>query len=370
MSIKNYSKQHPYLARIKERTPLTAPGSSKMTYHIVLEIERDSLLFKPGDSIGILPKNDPDEVHAILEKTRSSGTEKIFDAKSNEAINIVDFLENKVNIRQVSNAFFKLLAPNDPLLLSDNKEKLTTFLHTHTLSDILSLYSLQNLSDLEKLMPLLPRFYSIANSQRVIPDQIHLLVACVTYFSNGKSRKGVSSSFLCNLASVHTTPIPIYLQPSNHFSLPKDPTASIILIGPGTGIAPFRAFLQERLALQSSGRNWLFFGERNRACDFYYESFWTELEASGHLRLDLAFSRDTTEKVYVQHKLYERRKSVWDWIQEGAYVYVCGDAETMAKDVDAILHRIAHEEGLMTEEAARLYIKHLRASKRYLMDVY
>jgi sulfite reductase (NADPH) flavoprotein alpha-component len=142
------------------------------------------------------------------------------------------------------------------------------------------------------------------------------------------------------------------------------------MIGPGTGIAPYRAFLQERLAARDEGRNWIFFGERNRASDYYYETFWTDLEKQGRLRLDLAFSRDGSEKIYVQNKMYEQRKALWQWIEEGAYLYLCGNADKMAKDVDAMLHRIVHEEGHMSEEDSRLYIKKLRIDKRYLADVY
>ena len=370
MSIKNYSRTHPYLSRIKERSLLTGPSSTKKTYHVVLEIEKGQFPFKVGDSIGIIPQNDPEEVEAILNKLGCFGTEMIFDPRENIQVQVRDFLLTKANISRVHAPFFKLLHEQDPLLLPENKPKLTEFLHTHTLLDLVGMYKLQDLSHLTKLMPLLPRFYSIANSSRVYDDQIHLTVAYVTYVSNGQVRKGIGSYFLCCYAQESITPIPIYLQPSNHFTIPDDPNASIILIGPGTGVAPYRAFLQERLAQNAQGRNWLFFGERNRASDFYYESFWTELENQGRLRLDLAFSRDGAEKIYVQHKMYDERKSLWAWLQEGAYFYVCGDAEEMAKDVDAMLQRIVREESGMTEEESRLFLKRLRSEKRYLTDVY
>jgi sulfite reductase (NADPH) flavoprotein alpha-component len=220
------------------------------------------------------------------------------------------------------------------------------------------------------IMPLLPRFYSIANSAKVFPGEIHLLVAYIHYHMGGQNRRGVGSHFLCDLATIDATPVPIYLQSSTHFTLPQDPNASIILVGPGTGIAPYRAFIQERLANQSPGRNWIIFGERNRATDFYYSDFWLDLERQERIRLDLAFSRDGPEKIYVQHKMYEQRKSIWSWLNKGAYFYVCGDAEEMAKDVDAMLHRIVHEEGRLSDEDAHLYIKKMRADRRYLADVY
>jgi sulfite reductase (NADPH) flavoprotein alpha-component len=180
----------------------------------------------------------------------------------------------------------------------------------------------------------------------------------------------VGSHFLCHQAAIESTPIPIYVQPSNHFTLPEDPATPIIMIGPGTGIAPFRAFLQERIASQAPGLNWLFFGERNQATDFYYADFWLELEKQGRLRLDLAFSRDQKEKIYVQHKLLEQKKSIWNWIEKGAMLYVCGDAEEMAKDVEWALKEIVQEEGKMIEEDARKFLKTMRAEKRYLLDVY
>ncbi len=370
MSIKNYSRFQPYISFIKERNLLTGPSSTKKTYHIALEIEGKQLPFKVGDSIGILPQNDPGEIDAILKKIGIHRTEEILEPKTNCPLAIYDWMLNKANITRITSSFFKLLSPNNHLLLAESKAQLNELLHTHTLLDLLALYPLTDISHLTKLMPLLPRFYSIANSPHMFPDEIHLLVAYVTYLSNGQIRKGIGSHFLCDSATISVTPIPIYIQSSNHFSLPENPDASIILVGPGTGIAPFRAFLQERLASRSSGRNWVFFGERNRASDFYYEPFWTPLESSGRLRLDLAFSRDSSEKTYVQHKLYEQRKSLWNWLEEGAYFYVCGDAIKMAKDVDAMLHRIIYEEGQMSEEAASLYIKQLRAQKRYLTDVY
>lgn len=365
MSIKTYSRTEPYLARIKDRSLLTGPASTKKTYHIVLEVERDAIPYKVGDSIGILPQNDPEEVDAILHKIGRTGNEPIDSSHT-----LREHLLHKANISRVHGPFFRLLSPQDPLHLPENKGKLTELLHTHSLLDLLSRYPLAEISPLTKLMPLLPRFYSIANSARVFPGEIHLTVAYVSYISNGQERKGIGSYFLCNFATPSVTPIPIYLQPSNHFTLPTDPAASIILVGPGTGIAPYRAFLQERLALSAPGRNWLFFGERNRASDFYYEEFLTQLVSKGRLRLDLAFSRDSAEKTYVQHKMYEERKSLWSWIQEGAYFYVCGDAEEMAKDVDAMLQRIVREEGNKSEEDARLFVKELRVNKRYLADVY
>lgn len=371
MSIEKSTRLNPYRARIHDRFLLTGPSSTKKTYHITLAIDSAAFPFQVGDSVGIFVQNDPEEVDAILHVLSMTGQEEIFDQKGQITTTLREYLLHKANISRISSSFLKLLLPQEQeLFLPENKPRLSALLHTNTLLEFLRSHPLKHALDCTKLMPLLPRFYSIASSPLVFPNEIHLVVAYVAYTLNGAIRKGIGSHFLCSLAKQAITPIPIYLQPSNGFSLPPDPNASIILVGPGTGVAPFRAFLQERLARQASGRNWLFFGERNRSSDFYYEDFWLDLEKAGRLRLDLAFSRDGSEKVYVQHKLYEQRKSIWSWLEEGAYFYLCGDAEQMAKDVDAMLHRIAREEGNLSEEDAKHYLKRLRTEKRYLADVY
>ncbi len=369
-----YSRTHPCHSRIKERYLLTKPASSKKTYHIALDIAGSKLSYEVGDSVAVLPSNAPEIVDRILRAVHATGSEEIFDSRANCTARLRDYLIHKANISRVNSSFFKLLAEkeNSELLLPENKAQLASYLQSHTLLDLLERHRTPlSPSELCKpLMPLMPRFYSIASSLKVFPDEIHLTVAHVSYVSNGQMRYGVGTHFLCDQAVVDETSIPVYIQPSNHFSLPEDPNASIILIGPGTGIAPFRAFLQERLATQAQGRNWVFFGERNRASDFYYEDFWTDLEKQGRIRLDTAFSRDQSEKIYVQHRMLENKKTLWNWLQTGAYFYVCGDAEQMAKDVDFALQRIAQEEGGLAEEDARLFIKSLRAQKRYLLDVY
>lgn len=353
MSIEMYSKTHPYLAKVKDRYLLSGPGSSKKTYHVVLQVEHDALPFQVGDSIAVFPTNHIPTVDQILHKLGRAGSEEIFDTRSNKSYTFRDYLLHKANIHKV---FFHKLFPVEKKALP-----LLEWVETHqpTPSQLCTV-----------LLPLMPRFYSIASSPKVFPDEIHLTIASVQYLMNGQIQWGVGSHFLCEQAEMGSTSIPIYVQPSDHFTLPSDPTAPIILIGPGTGIAPFRAFLQERIATGAPGKNWLFFGERNRASDFYYEDFWTQLEREEKVRLDLAFSRDQPEKMYVQHKMLEQKKALWQWIQSGSYLYVCGDAQEMAKDVEKTLQQIIHEEGQMPEEDARQFLKALRKSHRYLLDVY
>lgn len=340
--MKKYSRETPYLSWVKERVLLTGKNSTKKTYHIVLDTLNWEENYKVGDSIGILPSNDPAEVDAILLKMGYSGSEEVTDHRHHDTLSIREFLMKRAN-------------------LARGRGKET---EGKSLRDLIFPMYPQDL--VKFVMPLLPRFYSITNSPLVFPNEIHLLVAYVHYHFNGQERYGVGSRFLCDLAET----VPIYVQPSNHFSLPADPATPMIMIGPGTGIAPFRAFVQERIAKQAKGGHWLFFGERNRSSDFYYESYWAELQHQERLRLTTAFSRDQQNKEYVQHKMLEHKKDLWKWIQDGSFLYVCGDANEMAKEVDAALLQIVKEEGRMPEEDAMLYIKKMRHEKRYLLDVY
>ena len=265
-----------------------------------------SLVHFPGDSLAVFPQNDPEAVEQQLREMGASGDEPFFDPRAKETLPLRDYLLRKV--------------------------------------------------DLVTGKPLLPRFYSIASSAKQHPAEIHLTVL----------RTGVCSRYLCHFA----TEVSCYVQHARAFALPTDLQTPIIMIGPGTGVAPFRAFLQERMATQALGKNWLFFGERNRATDFYYADFWQELQAQNCLRLDLAFSRDQAEKDYVQHRLYEAKAEIWAWIQQGCHLYICGDKERMAKEVEQMLQRIIEEEGALSPEEARLALRTLRREKRYLLDVY
>lgn len=372
------SRTSPLLCKIRERYVLNQAGSSKETFHISLDTGGSHISFRVGDSIGIFPDNDPVIVDALLAMTRFS-QDQVVHCRAGHSFSLRDYLLKKANISKCTTALLKLLFEKGAtypllaqLLLPENKPQAMDFLQTHQLIDILQQFPDSSLSAQElctTLLPMMPRFYSIASSPKMFPHEIHLTVASLIYETAGGPRHGVGSYFLGHTAKFFETTVPIYVQPSNGFTLPDDPNAAIIMIGPGTGIAPFRAFLQERMALQHTGRNWLFFGERNRATDFYYEPFFTSLEHQQKLRLSLAFSRDRTEKTYVQHRLWEERADIWTWIQQGAYFYVCGDAEKMAKDVEMTLLHIAQDQGLV-EEDARLWLKSLRKDRKYLQDVY
>lgn len=335
----HYSRQNPYVARIKERSLLSGPSSTKKTYHISLDLANAPLSHLPGDSAAILPMNDPLLVEEILSRLQVDPTTPFVHPKTGAVSSVQNHLLFHANLAKLPSAWG--MPEGDFLDAIDAKAA--------------------GFDQIKELLPLLPRFYSIASSQRMFPDEIHLTVAAAETTLFGRVRRGVGSHFLSSLAEE----VPLYIQPGHHFRLPPSPNTPVIMIGAGTGIAPYRAFIQERLSVQSKGKNWLFFGERHEASDFYYRSFFRDLEAQGALRLKLAFSRDQEEKIYVQHRLFEERKMVWQWLQEGAHLYVCGDAKNMARDVEATLLRIAEEEG---KNGA--YLKELKKEKRYLIDVY
>jgi sulfite reductase (NADPH) flavoprotein alpha-component len=379
-----FNKQHPFLASIKERSALSKPGSQKNTQHLVLDLRGSGITYAVGDSIGVFPQHDPDLVNKTLRALSASGKEVIQLKQTGESFSLIEFLTTKANITDISPKLFREIATRQPdvdkkhqleeMLQEDKREILKAYLQKHEVWDFLVaneevFLHPQEFADL--LMPLLPRFYSISSSQKYVGDEVHLTIAPLEYESNGHKRRGVCTHYLCQLVDLHEAVVPIFVQPSHGFSLPLDPQAPLVMIGPGTGIAPFRAFLQERLLHhQSKGKHWLFFGEWNRAYDFFYEEDWLELSQWGHLRLDLAFSRDQDYKIYVQHKMWERGEELYQWLEHGAYLYVCGDAQRMAKDVEAMLQAIVQEFGKKEAQAAKEYIKHLRQQKRYLRDVY
>ena len=215
-----------------------------------------------------------------------------------------------------------------------------------------------------------PRLYSVASSLQAAPDEAHLLLGVVRYESHGRSRKGVASSFVAERLRAGDT-LPVYVKPNKNFRLPDDPDRPIVMIGPGTGVAPFRAFLQERQAAGAKGRSWLFFGERNFSHDFLYQLDWQAFLKEGVLsRIDVAFSRDQPEKIYVQHRMWQRRAELYGWLEDGAHLYVCGDEKAMAKDVHATLARIIAEQSGRSAEAAEAYLGDLRKQRRYQRDVY
>lgn len=370
-------RKNPATVVIKERYALTKAGSTKQVYHVTLDLKETSFPFKVGDSIAIFPQNDPQDVERMLAAMHAQGDERIVEPRSQEQMDVRRFLTYKANLVRLSSGFIKLYSPQKSelhaLLLPENKSQLTQFIQEHETLDFLLAHRhmrvpLQELC--AQFSPMLPRFYSVASSPALIPSEVHLTVALTAYPHRDAMRYGVASHFLCHLAQENHTPIPVYVQPAHHFTLPSDETTPIIMIGPGTGVAPFRAFLQERLHRGASGKNWLFFGDRHRASDYYYQEYWEDLASRGALKLDVAFSRDQEHKIYVQHMMHAQAQELFAWLEAGAHFYVCGDAHRMAKDVDSMLHTIVQSQGSMSPDSAKAYVKSLRANKRYLADVY
>ncbi len=374
---------HPAIATIKDRYLLTGDGSTKQTFHVILDLSRAPIYFKVGDSIGIYAQNDPILVEHLIQAMKAKAEDQITDPRSGAPMSLWHFLSFKANLSRLTSSFLKLFYECEQIhdkktrlhrmLQQENKPLLIQYLGAHDPLDLFKEYEdvhapLQDIC--AQFGPLLPRFYSVASSQLLYKDEVHLTVALFSFTHQSQQRYGVGSHFLCHLASPKETPVPIYVQPAHYFTLPADDRAPIIMVGPGTGVAPYRAFMQERIIKGSNGKNWLFFGERNRKSDYFYEEEFEKLKSEGKLRLDLAFSRDQEEKIYVQNRMYENASDLWAWLQEGAYFYVCGDAHRMAKDVEHALQRIVQEQGNMSEEAAKAYVRSMRSEKRYLADVY
>lgn len=366
-NIPGSDRKNPVRVVIKERYALTHPHSTKQVYHVALDLQNAPIAFKSGDSIGIFAQNDPEEVDALIRALRASGEEPIVDPRSQETMNLRHFLTHKANLHRLTSGFVKCIGEH---LLPENKAEWNDFLSSQEMIDLLQEATPDIQECCAQMGPLLPRFYSVASSPCSVPGEVHLTVALTAYPHRNKVRYGVASRFLCHLAEEKQTPIPIYVQSTPHFILPQDHTTPIIMVGPGTGIAPFRAFMQERLHHNASGKNWLFFGDRHAQTDYYYKEFWQELASRDFLKLSTAFSRDQEHKIYVQHLMQAHSKELFAWLEMGAHFYVCGDATRMAKDVEAMLISIIQEHSGSDLEGAKAYFKSLRTSKRYLADVY
>jgi len=330
---KGHGKDRPFSAPLLANRLLTLPGSAKEVRHIEIGLAGSGLAYEAGDALGVMPTNCPDFVTEILSAAGLRGSEPV---QSAGGLPVRLLLQTRLDLQP----FVKELpaaktAPDDL---------------------VKGLRSLQ------------PRLYSISSSPKAHPDEVHLTVGIVRYELDGRARKGTCSTFLADRTNGI---VPVFVHSSPGFRLPSDPAAPVIMVGPGTGIAPFRAFLEERRAIGAPGRNWLFFGDQHAATDFLYREEIEAFRADGTLtRLDLAFSRDQSQKIYVQHRMLENAKEIWTWLQEGAVFYVCGDAKRMAKDVDAALHTIAAETGALGPDGATEFLQSLKSRNRYLRDVY
>ncbi len=374
-----YTRANPFPARLVVNRRLSGPESEKDTRHFEIDLTGWGLSFEVGDSLAVYATNDPELVDEIIRTLGATGDEEVPRPKG-EATTLREALLRDYSVTQPTPKFLRAIAerasaaPTLAYLLAPNrKQDLETYLWGMEIVDFLSEHPSARFAPEEfvgLLTKLQPRLYSVASSLEAYPDQVHFIVDVVRYESHGRMRKGVCSSFLAERAD--DVPVPVFPSVAKHFHLPDDPETPIIMIGPGTGVAPFRAYLQERKATGAKGKNWLFFGSQHESCDFAYGDEFTAYLKEGLLgRLDCAWSRDQAQKVYVQHKMTENAAEIWKWIDaEGALFFVCGDARRMAKDVDATLRKIVQEHGGKSVEQANEYVEKLKNEKRYKRDVY
>ena len=372
-----YNRKNPYASKLSERINLNGTGSSKQTMHLEFDLTDSGLSYEAGDSLAVQPSNSEKLVEALLLAGHfKAGTDV---SLKGETFSLKEAFKSKLDITTLSIPFlnrYNELAKDSnlsKLLDADDKKDIQAYLSGRDLVDLLTDFPLKD-SDPQAFVALLrklpPRLYSIASSQKAHPESVHLTVATVRYRAHNREREGVCSTFLADRLAKEAT-ADVFVTANKNFKLPKDLDAPIIMVGPGTGIAPFRAFMQERKATGAKGKNWLFFGDQHYLSDFLYQTEWQGYHKEGLLsKIDLAFSRDQAEKVYVQHKMQANAKSLFEWIDSGAYFYVCGDASRMAHDVDQALHSIIQKQAGISEEAATEYLQKMKSDKRYLRDVY
>ncbi|MCY7946232.1 assimilatory sulfite reductase (NADPH) flavoprotein subunit [Bacillus atrophaeus] len=374
-----YSRTNPFRAEVLENINLNGRGSNKETRHLELSLEGSGLTYEPGDSLGVYPENDPALVDMLLEEMNWDPEEVVTVNKQGDVRPLKEALISHFEITVLTKPLLQqaaqLSADEDlrELLSPGNEEKAKAYLEGRDVLDLVRDFgpwgvSAQEFIAILRKMP--ARLYSIASSLSANPDEVHLTIGAVRYDAHGRERKGVCS-ILCAERLQPGDTLPIYIQHNQNFKLPDNPETPIIMVGPGTGIAPFRSFMQEREEAGAEGKSWMFFGDQHFVTDFLYQTEWQKWLKDGVLtKMDVAFSRDTDEKVYVQHRMLEHSKEMFAWIQEGAAVYICGDEKHMAHDVHQALIDIIEKEGGMSREKAEKYLADMQQQKRYQRDVY
>jgi len=362
-------------AQLVERYCLNPSSQNRQTWHLVFETQEECPSFQPGDSVGVYPQNNPFDVEELLGYFHLSPESPIVDPKTKRIVPACSWFSTFVEINRVSSHLVRLLAQYS--LLSSDRESLQKLIEeraslgAYSVIQFLRTFVQGGVAFPEVVagfLPLLPRLYSISSAPSLSSNRFELTVARVRSLYPSHVKEGVCSTYLIDRLPLHEHGAKIFFQRSTHFFFPS---TDLIMVGAGTGIAPFRSFMQEcGLQGEMPSQCWLFFGEQRRNSDFFYEEFWKKHVEMKSLHLSLAFSRDQEEKIYVQHRMWEERKKLWSWLQDGASILVCGNAKKMAKDVDVILAEIAVEEGEMTKERALQWIRDLHHQKRYLRDVY
>ncbi|OIK07668.1 hypothetical protein BIV60_26990 [Bacillus sp. MUM 116] len=374
-----FSRTNPFPAKVLKNVNLNGEGSSKETRHLELSLEGSGLSYVPGDALGVVPENDPELVAALIEEMHWDGQAVVTINKQGETLPLKEALTTFFEITLLNKKILQQSASfteNEALqnlVLVENAAQLKEYCYGRDLLDMLRDFgpwkaSSQEIVSLLRKMP--PRLYSIASSFTAHPGEVHLTIGAVRYTSNGRDRKGVCS-VLCAERLKDGDTIPVFVQPNKHFHLSESGESDIIMVGPGTGIAPFRSFIEERAVNKATGRTWLFFGDQHAATDFLYQSELEKYQQEGAVtKLDTAFSRDSEKKVYVQHKMLENSQELFAWLEKGAIFYVCGDKEHMAKDVHEALITVIEKEGARARDAAEAYLKDMQQNGRYQRDVY
>ncbi|PRS33073.1 sulfite reductase [NADPH] flavoprotein alpha-component [Bacillus pumilus] len=374
-----YSRTNPFYAEVLENINLNGRGSNKETRHLELSLEGSGLVYEPGDSLGIYPTNDPALVDELITTCGWNADEAVTVHKNGDTLPLKEALTSHFEITVLTKPLLQKLADltkNEALhalLEEGNEEKLKAYLAGRDLVDAARDFGPfeGTAADFTAILRKIPaRLYSIASSLKANEEEVHLTIGAVRYDAHGRERQGVCS-ILCAERLEPGDTLPVYIQHNQNFKLPENPDAPIIMVGPGTGIAPFRSFMQEREEIGASGKSWLFFGDQHFVTDFLYQTEWQKWLKDGVLKkMDVAFSRDSEEKVYVQHQMKKQSKELFEWLEQGAYVYVCGDEKHMAHDVHRTLLSIIQEEGAMSKEKAESYLANLQQQKRYQRDVY
>jgi sulfite reductase (NADPH) flavoprotein alpha-component len=374
-----YSRTNPFKAEVLENINLNGRGSNKETRHLELLLEGSGITYKPGDSLGVYPENDTSLVSQLLDTLPWEPETRITVNKQGDALTLKDALTTYYEITVLTTPLMEKaakLSTNEELLElaeSGNKEKLNSYLYGRDLLDLVRDFGVwgDSAQEFVSILRKIPaRLYSIASSLAANPDEVHLTIGAVRYEAHERKRNGVCSTYCADVINPGDSML-VYVQPNDNFKMPDDPETPIIMIGPGTGVAPFRAFMQEREETGTKGKSWLFFGDQHFVTDFLYQTEWQRWLKEGVLtKMDVAFSRDTAEKVYVQHRMLENSKELFEWLEEGAAVFICGDEKNMAKDVHNTLITIIETEGGMMKEQAEAYLADMQQQKRYQRDVY
>lgn len=374
-----YSRTNPFQAEVLENLNLNGRGSDRETRHIEISLEGSNLQYEPGDCLGIYPENHPRLVDELIGAMGWKAEGLVTVNKNGEQKSLREALLRNFEITVLTKPLLTqaadLASSNElkELLETGHEQELKTYLKERDLLDLVQDYSLKGVpaNEFVSILRKMPaRLYSIASSSKAFPDEVHVTVRTVRYETQGRDRYGVCSVQLAERVQSGEM-LPVYIQNNPNFKLPENPELPIIMIGPGTGVAPFRAFLGEREESGAEGKTWLFYGDQHFSTDFLYQIEWQRWLKTGVLtRMDVAFSRDTDEKVYVQHRMLEKSRELYQWLQEGACVYVCGDEKKMAHDVHATLSAIIEQVGGFSSEEAAEYLTRMQQQKRYQRDVY